>query len=171
MGIRQQLEEKGPLSSKQVNKSRWLAIVCLFGKMVEMLSSGALEMEEVRGSNSELIALMPTSDLFELATQAGYTPNSLKGLLERVGMPTNLFERSSGYAEPDEFWRLFSAMGVELDDEQFGLGEYPMPSGTTELIIARALHEENLGEAMISMAHAAKHRLPQHRNAHHASTR
>jgi len=98
---------------------------------------------------------MPISDLLELATQAGYTPDSLKQLLERVGIPTNLFERSSGYAEPDEFWRLFSAMGVELDDEQFGLGEYPMPSGTTELIIARALHEESLGRAMISMANAA----------------
>ena len=98
---------------------------------------------------------MPTSDLLELAVQAGYTSASLKKLLKRVDLPTNLFERSSGYAEPDEFWRLFSAMGVELDDEQFGLGEYSMPSGTTELIIARALHEENLGQAMISMAHAA----------------
>lgn len=109
-------------------------------------------MEEVQDSSSELIALMPISDLLELATQAGYTADSLKRLLESVGMPTNLFERRSDYAEPDKFWRLFSAMGVELDDEQFGLGQYPMPSGTTELIIARALHEESLGKAMSSMA-------------------
>ena len=112
-------------------------------------------MDERQDSNSELIALMPTSDLLELATQAGYTPDTLKTLLESIGMPKNLFERTSGYAEPDEFWRLFSAMGVELDDEQFGLGKDPMPSGTTELIIARALHEETLGKAMTAMAHAA----------------
>ena len=112
-------------------------------------------MEEIQDSNSELIALMPTRDLLELATQAGYTADSLKGLLERTGIPENLFERASGYAEPDEFWRLFSAMGVELDDEQFGLGEYPVPSGTTELFVARALHEKSLGRAMHSMAHSA----------------
>jgi len=112
-------------------------------------------MEKPRDSDNELIALMPTSDLLELAIQAGYTADSLKTLLEKVGLPTNLFERASGYAEPDEFWRLFSAMGVELDDEQFGLGEYPMPSGTTELLIARALHEKTLGKAMTSLAHAA----------------
>lgn len=112
-------------------------------------------MEEVQGSNGELIALMPTRDLLELATQAGYTADSLNRLLERTGIPKNLFERNSGYAEPDEFWRLFSAMGVELDDEQFGLGEYPVPSGTTELIVARALHEKNLGRALHSMAHSA----------------
>ena len=98
---------------------------------------------------------MPTSDLLELAVKAGYTPDSLKPLLEKVGLPTNLFGGSRGYAEPDEFWRLFSAIGVELNDEQFGLGEYPVPSGTTELIIARALHEETLGGAMIAMAYAA----------------
>lgn len=114
-----------------------------------------MEVEAIQNSKSELIALMPIGDLLELATQAGYTADSLKGLLERVGIPSDLFDRSSGYAEPDEFWRLFSAMGVELDDEQFGLGEYPMPSGTTELIIARALHEKTLGGAMLSMAHAA----------------
>jgi len=112
-------------------------------------------MQNPQPPNNELIALMPTSDLLELAASAGYTKASLKRLLERVGIPQNLFERSSGFAEPDEFWRLFSAMGVELDDEQFGLGEYPMPSGTTELIIARALHEETLGQALFSMAHAA----------------
>jgi len=112
-------------------------------------------MEKPRDSDNELIALMPTNDLLELANQAGYTADSLKTLLEKVGLPTNLFERASGYAEPDEFWRLFSAMGVELDDEQFGLGEYPMPSGTTELLIARALHEKTLGKAMTSLAHAA----------------
>ena len=95
-------------------------------------------MEKAQEPKNALIALMPTSDLLELASQAGYTVQALRALLEKVGIPTNLFERSSGYAEPDEFWQLFSAMGVELDDEQFGLGTHPMPSGTTELIIARA---------------------------------
>ena len=100
-------------------------------------------------------ALIPVQDLLALLRQVGHDAGSVPALLERLHLPPALLADPLGRVDPRQAWHLCSALGVELDDEQFGLASRPVPPGTTELLVARAMHGRTLGGAMSALAESA----------------
>jgi AraC-like DNA-binding protein len=109
--------------------------------------------ETVRPSTR--VALMPVQDVLTLIRAAGFADASIPALLDRLKLPQSLLTDSRGYIEPHRVWDLCSTLGVVLDDEHLGLGSRPVPAGTNELIVSRAMHSATLGEAMQTLAHSA----------------
>ncbi len=65
-----------------------------------------------------------------------------------AGIPQETLADTRGFLGVDAVWRLFSSQIAATGDELLGLGRRAQPAGLTEIIVARALHAETLGEAM-----------------------
>lgn len=111
-------------------------------------------------ASQDLIALMPVRDLLTVLDAAGIDPGSLRDRLAAMQLPVDLLDDADGYADPSQVWRMFSHFGVGLGDEWFGVASRPVPPGTTELVVARAMHGRTLGEAMAGWCAAANLVLP-----------
>lgn len=106
--------------------------------------------------NRDLMALMPASELKVLIDESGYDQKNVPRLLARAGAPATLFSDSGEYLNSEFVWRLLSIVGYDLDDECLGFFNRPVRSGSTELMIARAMQEPTMGRAMAAFAKAGK---------------
>lgn len=105
--------------------------------------------------NNDLIALMSREDLLTLIGQSNYNMDHVPELLERVAELSPLVSNSDDYVDSGMVWHLLTSIGYEVDDEFLGLCTHRVAPGSTELMVARAMQEPTLGEAMTAFAHAA----------------
>ncbi|HSG91735.1 MAG TPA: AraC family transcriptional regulator ligand-binding domain-containing protein [Pseudomonadales bacterium] len=110
--------------------------------------------------SGELIALMPNRDLWLVLDAARVSKPQLGEQLTGLRLPTDLLDDHDGHLDPTQAWRLYTSLGVLLDDEHYRLGSRRVPYGTTELIVARAMHARTLREAMAAWCTAANMLLP-----------
>lgn len=106
--------------------------------------------------SEDLIALMPACELKLLLEGSGYDMKDVPHLLARAGASPTLFSDVGGLVEPELVWRLFAVVGYELNDECLGFFSQPVPSGSTELMVARAIHEPTIGRAIAAFAKAGR---------------
>jgi AraC-like DNA-binding protein len=111
-------------------------------------------------TGDDLIALLPARDLQTLFGAAGVPLTALSAPLQAMQLPADLLDDPNGFIDPVQVWQLFSSLGLALNDEHFNLESRPVPAGTTELLVARAMHARTLGEAMNALAGAANLVLP-----------
>lgn len=104
--------------------------------------------------NNDLIALMPKSDLLTLIGQSSYDMDHVPELLDRAAALSPLVSNSDAYVDSGMVWHLLVSIGNEVDDEFLGLSTHRVPQGSTELMVARAMQEATLGEAMRAFANA-----------------
>ena len=104
---------------------------------------------------NDLIALMSRKDLRTLIEQANYSMDHFAELLERSAELSPSFSNDDEYVDPGLVWHLLSSIGYEVDDEFLGLCAQRVAPGTTELMVARAMQEATLGEAIAAFASAA----------------
>lgn len=116
--------------------------------------------ESLVNDSEELIALMSVGDLDTIIRAARIPPLVLSERLRAVDLPQNLFEDKKSFIGLVQVWQLFSTLSLTMNDEQLGLAVRPVPVGTTELIVARAMQADNLKEAMIAFANAANLVMP-----------
>lgn len=100
----------------------------------------------------ELIALMSMQDLETLIAASSCTRERLPGLLNRTAAPYACDRED--FLDPGVVWYLLSAVGGGVRDEFLGLGNQRVSLGSTELMVARALQEPTLGEAISAFARA-----------------
>lgn len=100
----------------------------------------------------DLIALMSMKDLETLIAGSSCTKERLPTLLERLAAPAS-YDREN-FLDPGVVWYLLSAVGSDVRDEFLGLGSQRVSIGSTELMVARALQEQSLGEAIKVFARA-----------------
>lgn len=106
------------------------------------------------------VALMPVQDMLTLMRGAGFSDAAIPSLLDRLNLPRSLLKDTRGFVEPHRVWELCSTLGAVLDDEYFRLGSRPVPHGSNELLVARAMHASTLGEAMQVFAHTTNIVMP-----------
>ena len=102
--------------------------------------------------NNDLIALMPKADLLSLIAQSTYDMDHVPELLDRAAALSPLVSNSDDYVDVGMVWHLLISIGAEVDDEFLGLSGQRVPQGSTELMVARAMQEPTLGEAMRAFA-------------------
>lgn len=102
----------------------------------------------------ELIALISMKDLQLLMERSNYTVDQIADLLERSGAPFPPFSSSDEYLDPAMVWHLLSTVGYQVGDEFLGLSSRLVAPGSTELMVARAMQEPTLGEAIGAFAGA-----------------
>ena len=61
---------------------------------------------------------------------------------------------SDDYVDSGMVWHLLVCIGNEEDDEFLGLSPQRVPQGSTELMVARALQEATLGDAIRAFANS-----------------
>lgn len=103
--------------------------------------------------DSELVALMSRQDLETLIAQSSCTIEDIPELLAKTAAP--MFSEDVDYIDSTVVWHLLSAIGYGVHDEFLGLCSQRVPLGSTELMVARAMHEPTLGEAIRAFATAA----------------
>lgn len=101
----------------------------------------------------DLIALMSMRDLETLIASSSCSKERFAGLLEKAAPPS--FSDGGDYVDPRVVWHLLTAVGYGVDDEFMGLGSRPVPPGSSELMVARAMQEATLGDAIRVFAEAA----------------
>tara|TARA_R110002072_G_scaffold36301_3_gene106972 strand:+ start:7715 stop:8788 length:1074 start_codon:yes stop_codon:yes gene_type:complete len=106
--------------------------------------------------NRDLMALMPASELRVLIEESGYKKEDVPRLLARAGVSPTFFSESEEYLDSEFVWRLLAIVGYDLNDECLGFFSQPVRSGSTELMIARAMQEPTLGRAMSAFVKAGK---------------
>lgn len=97
---------------------------------------------------------MPVQDLLTLLNHAGYKDSTLPELLIRACLSPDLLDDPGSFVDPAQVWKLLSYVGYELNDELYGTGSRKVGSGTTELILTKAMRARTLGEAMDSIPSA-----------------
>ncbi len=106
--------------------------------------------------SKDLMALMPASELKVLIEESAYDSRDVPQLLARAGASPTLFSEPGEYVNSEFVWRLLSMVGYDLNDECLGFFAQPVRSGSTELMVARAMQEPNMGQAMAAFAQAGK---------------
>jgi AraC-like DNA-binding protein len=104
---------------------------------------------------NDLIALMSRQDLQTLISHSNFSMKQFRKLLKRATALSQSFLDDGDYVDPGAVWQLLSLVGYEVEDELLGLCTRPVPPGTAELMVARALQEPTLGEALNAFANAA----------------
>src|SRR5687768_15168067 len=104
---------------------------------------------------NDLIALMSRQDLQTLISHSNFSTKQFRRLLQRATDLSKSFLDDGDYVDPGAVWQLLSLVGYEVEDELLGLCTRPVPPGTAELMVARALQEPTLGEALNAFANAA----------------
>lgn len=101
------------------------------------------------------IAQISMQDLRALMEKSGYCVDNIPDLLERSGAPSSSFSSSDDYVDSGMVWTLLSSVGHQVGDEFLGLSTHPVAPGSTQLMVARAMQEPTLGEAISAFAGAA----------------
>ncbi len=91
-------------------------------------------------------------DLEALIARSSCTKERLPDLLKQAAAPGTTDR--DGFIEPSLVWYILSAVGNGVGDEFIGLGSQRVPLGSTELMVARAMQETTLGDAIRSFARA-----------------
>tara|TARA_R110001592_G_scaffold363372_1_gene686081 strand:- start:197918 stop:198943 length:1026 start_codon:yes stop_codon:yes gene_type:complete len=101
------------------------------------------------------IAQISMQDLRALMEKSSYGVDHFPDLLERSGAPSSSFSVSDDYVDSGMVWTVLSSVGHQVGDEFLGLSTHPVAPGSTQLMVARAMQEPTLGEAMSAFAGAA----------------
>jgi AraC-like DNA-binding protein len=116
------------------------------------LRTGAID---VIAETDKPIAQISMEDLRALMAKSSYCVDNIPDLLERSGAPSTSFSSSDDYVDSGVVWTLLSSIGQQVGDELLGLSTHPVAPGSTELMVARAMQEPTLGEAISAFAAAA----------------
>jgi AraC-like DNA-binding protein len=103
----------------------------------------------------DLIALMSLKDLQTLIARSNCSMARFRELLAQSTALSQSFSNDDEYVDPGVVWQMLSLIGYEVDDEVLGLCSHRVPPGSAELMVARALQEPTLGEAINAFANSA----------------
>jgi AraC-like DNA-binding protein len=100
-------------------------------------------------------AQISMKDLRALMEKSSYGVDNIPDLLGRSGSASSSFSRGDDYIDSGTVWTLLSSVGQKVGDELLGLSTHPVAPGSTELMVARAMQEPTLGQAISAFAGAA----------------
>ena len=101
------------------------------------------------------IAQISMQDLRAIMEKSRHRVGNIPDLLKRSGAPSSSSPDGDGYIDSGKVWTLLSSVGHQVGDELLGLSTHPVAPGSTELMVARAMQEPTLGEAIAAFAGAA----------------
>lgn len=101
------------------------------------------------------VAQISMQDLRTLMEKSGYCIDNIPELLECCGAPASSFSVSDDYVDSGMAWTVLSSVGHQVGDEFLGLSTHPVAPGSTQLMVARAMQEPTLGEAIRAFSEAA----------------
>lgn len=93
------------------------------------------------------IPLLRAGELLEILDLLPDDPRT-SALCVAAGLEPDALSDPEDFLHVDAVWRLFSVGIVACGDELLSLGQQAHPAGLTEIIVARCLHSDTLGEAM-----------------------
>ena len=117
-------------------------------------------MSGTKSNSQKLLPLLSVRDMRELLLAGGHDEKSIRSLSSLAGLPQNTLTNSKGYLSLDMVWRLISANIAVLGDSLSGLGNQKLGVTATEIVIGRAMHEANFGDAIIAFADAVNSIVP-----------
>ena len=100
-------------------------------------------------------AQISMKDLRALMEKSSYGVDNISDLLGRSGSAMSSFSSGDDYIDSGTVWTLLSSIGQKVGDELLGLSTRPVAPGSTELMVARAMQEPTLGQAISAFAGAA----------------
>jgi AraC-like DNA-binding protein len=93
------------------------------------------------------LPLLRVEDLLEVLAP-GQGQGVAAETLASAQLPPDALSDPRDYLGVDSVWRLFSAQIAATGDELLNLGLQRLPAGLTEIVVARALHEDSIPAAM-----------------------